>query len=100
LPRIAFRATFIYSVAMARPVLTPDLCQNIVVNATPNQTPNDATQNLFALGVVDGTSAQIHKAKIQAALHLIEYRIAQGEILSGPTVTVDSCTQSVLASAQ
>jgi hypothetical protein len=83
-----------------RPDLTPDLCQTIVVGATPF--PNrftDRAQDLFDLGVVDPDQAQKHKSKIQSALRKIHYQIAQGDIQSGPGITVGDSSDSVLGNA-
>ena len=86
--------------AVTRPELTPDLCQDIVVRATPF--PDRSTtraQDLFDLGVVDGGAAQKHKTKIQSALRAIHYQIAQGDIQSGPGVNVGDSSDSVLGNA-
>jgi hypothetical protein len=83
-----------------RPDLTPDLCQGIVVRATPfpdRFTSRD--QDLFDLGVVDPDQTQKHKSKIQSALRKIHYQIAQGDIQSGPGITVGDSSDSVLGNA-
>jgi len=79
-----------------RPNLTPDLCQQIVVNVTPEPAKfKDRSQDLFDLGVVDGTQKQIHHGRIQSALSRIGYQIAQSDISSGPGVIVGDCADSV-----
>jgi hypothetical protein len=84
----------------ARPPLTPTLCLNIVVNATPHpKNPPNPADDLFALGVVDSPSTFDHKSRIQSALHAIQFQIAQSDIQSGPGVLVGTCSHSVLAHA-
>lgn len=84
----------------ARPALTPDLCQKIVVDATPNPGAfTNRSQDLFDLGVVDGVQKQVHQSKIQKALSVIQYQIAQSDIVSGPGVIVGDCSDSVLGNA-
>lgn len=82
-----------------RPDLTPDLCQNLVVECTPKGGPNDPAKPLFELGVVDSDQALKHRYKIQAALHVIQYAIAQSDIETGPGVLVGDCAASVLGHA-
>jgi len=93
------RAAALIRAAVARPDLTPDLCQNIVVECTPKGTPDDRTKPLFELGVVDADQAVKHRYKIQAALHLIHYAISQADIETGPGVLVGDCADSVLGHA-
>jgi hypothetical protein len=86
--------------AQARPALTPTLCLNIVVNATPHpRNPPNPADDLFALGVVNDLATFDHKSSIQAALHRIQFQIAQNDIQSGPGVLVGACSNSVLAHA-
>ena len=86
--------------AKARPLLTPSLCLNIVVNATPHpNNPPNRQDDLATLGVVNDQQTMDHKAKIQGALHAIQFQIAQGDITSGPGVLVGACSDSVLANA-
>lgn len=83
-----------------RPDLTPELCQKIVVQATPeSQNFTNASQDLFALGVVDAVQKQVHQGRIQSALSKLNYHIAQGDITSGPGVLVSACVDSVLSNA-
>ena len=83
-----------------RPALTPDLCQKIVVDATPNPGVfTNRSQDLFDLGVVDTVQKQVHQAKIQKALSVIQFQIAQSDITSGPGVTVGDSSDSVLGNA-
>jgi hypothetical protein len=85
---------------ITRPELTPDLCQGIVVTATPHSERfTNRGQDLFDLGVVDVDQAQKHKSKIQTALRVIQYQIAQGDIQSGPGISVGDSSDSVLANA-
>ena|SRR6185312_8652068 len=93
------RAAALIRAAVARPDLTPDLCQNIVVECTPKGAPDDRTKPLFELGVVDADQAVKHRYKIQAALHLIHYAISQADIETGPGVLVGDCADSVLGHA-
>jgi hypothetical protein len=86
--------------AKARPALTPSLCLNIVVNAAPHPTtPPNPADDLFNLGVVDSQATFDHKSNIQAALHAIQFQIAQNDIQSGPGVLVGTCSNSVLGNA-
>src|ERR1700722_1179385 len=85
---------------LARQDLTPDLCQQIVVNATPKPAAfKNRSQDLFDLGVIDGTQKQIHQGRIQSALSKLGFQIAQSDITSGPGVTVGDCADSVLGNA-
>lgn len=84
----------------ARPELTPDLCQKIVVECTPKGEPNDRAVPLFELGIVDISQAVKHRYKIQSELRNIHYSIAQADIETGPGVLVGDCADSVLGHAQ
>ncbi|HVY93453.1 MAG TPA: hypothetical protein VHA14_11910 [Bryobacteraceae bacterium] len=88
------------SPAADRPDLTPGLCQQIVIDATPSPGRfTGRTQDLFQLGVVDTIQKQVHQARIQSALAKIGFQIAQGDVSSGPGVSVGDCSDSVLGNA-
>ena len=87
--------------AMAeREPLTPGLAQRIVVQNTPDR-PSDPAPNtlLKTLGIVDGETANTHKAGIQRDLRNIGWRIQQNDIESSPTKTIAACRDSVLSNA-
>jgi hypothetical protein len=83
-----------------RKPLTPGLAQKIVVQNTPDH-PKDPAPNtlLKTLGIVDGGTAETHKAGIQSDLRDIGWKIKQGDIESSATKTVAACRDSVLTNA-
>ena len=86
--------------SLAPILLTPTFCQQVVVNAAPlKDFTGDPNQDLSELGVVDADQITRHKAKIQAALRLSQFSIAQADIQTGPGVSVGDCSDSVLGHA-
>jgi hypothetical protein len=87
--------------ASEKPVLTAQLCQNIVVQATPS--PDDFTgpeQVLAEMGVIDSDQAGFHRDGITKALKARQFKIDPRTIKSGPAVTVSDCSASVESNAQ
>ncbi|MDQ2844667.1 MAG: hypothetical protein M3Y72_27215 [Acidobacteriota bacterium] len=84
-----------------RPLLTPDFCQEVVVRNAPwpKRFNNDPEQDLSELGIVEKDQAAQHKARIQADLHQNQFSIAQGNIRTGPGVSVGDSSDSVLTHA-
>jgi hypothetical protein len=80
--------------------LTPGLAQTIVVQNTPDHPKDPAPNTLIkTLGIVDGGTADTHKAGIRSDLRDIGWKIKQGDIESSPTKTVAVCRDSVLTNA-
>lgn len=78
------------------PVLTPALCQGIVIRAAPMPwTFISPMQQLSCLGVVDASRSNAHKAAIYQQMKSIGYRVFGNAIASGPDITVSASRDSV-----
>jgi hypothetical protein len=99
--KAAFAASSAIAATAARPDLTPELAQQIVVHDTPrpHKFGGDPDQQLLELGVIDDVQAGLHAARIQKSLSDINWRIKRSDIDTGPATSVGDCTNSVLANA-
>jgi hypothetical protein len=85
---------------MARPPLTPAMCQAVVVASTPS--PGSFTgpsQQRRFLGVIDDTRAQVHRAGIRDRMRDLGCTVKPGDVTSGPAVSVAQCRDSVFNNA-
>jgi hypothetical protein len=88
------------SLMIARPPLTPAMCQAVVVAASPS--PGSFTgpsQQLRLLGVIDDPRAQLHRAGIRDRMKNLGFAVKPGDITSGPAVSVAQCRDSVFNNA-
>ena len=82
---------------LPRPILTPALCQGIIIRSTP--APWNylySTQLLSQLGIVDKIQANAHRTEIFQQMNRIGYKVHMPAIISGTNISVVNCRDSLL----
>ena len=83
--------------------MTVELCRTEVIANTDFGTGafnGDEGQPLKELGVADEGRARAHRLNVSLAMHRHGFRIDEGDVKSGPAVTVGESTDSVKDNAK